>query len=110
MQKSRVRRVGALLVGLSLVVAACGDDDAESTDTEPAGTEPAGDTTPATEPPAETTPPATDATTTDTAPPGTTGGESGGELAGMRGTTPGTADVSEWIAGVNEFWVAQGND
>ena len=35
MQKSRVRRVGALLVGLSLVVAACGDDDAESTATEP---------------------------------------------------------------------------
>ena len=110
MQISRVRRVGALLVGLSLVVAACGDDDAETTDTEPAGTEPAGDTTPATEPPAETTPPATEAPTTDTAPPGTTGGESGGELAGMRGTTPGTADVSEWIAGVNEFWVAQGND
>ena len=27
MQKSRVRRVGALLVGLSLIAAACGDDD-----------------------------------------------------------------------------------
>jgi ABC-type branched-subunit amino acid transport system substrate-binding protein len=35
MQKSRVRRVGALLVGLSLVAAACGDDD----DTESATTE-----------------------------------------------------------------------
>ncbi|MEJ7799414.1 MAG: transporter substrate-binding domain-containing protein [Ilumatobacter sp.] len=30
MQKSRVRRVGALIVGLSLIVAACGDDEADS--------------------------------------------------------------------------------
>ena len=106
MQKSRVRRVGALLVGLSLVAAACGDDDEESTTTEPDVTEPAGDTTPATEPPAETTPPGTEPT--DTAPPATTG-EGGGELAGMRGTTPKGADVSDWIGGVNEFWVAKGN-
>ena len=28
MQKSRVRRVGALIVGLTLVAAACGSDDA----------------------------------------------------------------------------------
>ena len=27
MQKTRVRRVGALIVGLSLVAAACGDDE-----------------------------------------------------------------------------------
>jgi ABC-type branched-subunit amino acid transport system substrate-binding protein len=108
MQKSRVRRVGALLVGLSLVAAACGDDDSESTSTEPETTEPAGDTTPATEPPAETTPPGTEPTdTADTAPPGTTG-EAGGELEGMRGSTPGL-DVGNWIDGVNEFWVAKGN-
>jgi ABC-type branched-subunit amino acid transport system substrate-binding protein len=37
MQHSRVRRVGALLVGLSLVAAACGDDD--ETDTAEAPTE-----------------------------------------------------------------------
>ncbi|HWM22918.1 MAG TPA: ABC transporter substrate-binding protein [Ilumatobacteraceae bacterium] len=110
MQKSRVRRVGALLVGLSLVAAACGDDDEESTSTEPDVTEPAGDTTPATEPPTDTTPPGTEPTdTAETAPPGTTGEGGGGELAGMRGTTPGTSDVSDWIAGVNDFWVAAGN-
>jgi ABC-type branched-subunit amino acid transport system substrate-binding protein len=108
MQKSRVRRVGALLVGLSLVAAACGDDDADSTTTEPDVTA-AGDTTPATEPPAETTPPATEATEpTDTAPPGTTGDAAGGELEGMRGSTPGL-DVGDWIDGVKDFWVAQGN-
>ena len=32
MQKSRVRRVGALLVGLSLVAASCGDDDDDDDD------------------------------------------------------------------------------
>ena len=40
MQKSRVKRVGALLVGLTLVAAACGSDDDASSSTEaPAGTE-----------------------------------------------------------------------
>jgi branched-chain amino acid transport system substrate-binding protein len=34
MQKARVKRVGALLVGLSLVAAACGSDDDESTTTD----------------------------------------------------------------------------
>ena len=39
MQKSRVKRVGALLVGLTLVAAACGsdDDDTTTTDAPPAG-------------------------------------------------------------------------
>jgi branched-chain amino acid transport system substrate-binding protein len=39
MQKARVKRVGALLVGLSLVAAACGSDDDETTTTEAAETE-----------------------------------------------------------------------
>ena len=41
MQKSRVRRVGALIVGLSLVAAACGgdDDDAPVADSTPDATE-----------------------------------------------------------------------
>jgi ABC-type branched-subunit amino acid transport system substrate-binding protein len=40
MQKSRVKRVGALLVGLTLVAAACGSDDDSSSSTEaPAGTD-----------------------------------------------------------------------
>jgi ABC-type branched-subunit amino acid transport system substrate-binding protein len=46
MQKSRVKRVGALLVGLTLVAAACGsDDDASSSSEAPAGTEAASETT-----------------------------------------------------------------
>jgi branched-chain amino acid transport system substrate-binding protein len=38
MQKSRVKRVGALLVGLTLVAAACGSDDSgdSSSDTDAA--------------------------------------------------------------------------
>ena len=40
MQKSRVKRVGALLVGLTLVAAACGSDDDDSSSTEaPAATD-----------------------------------------------------------------------
>jgi ABC-type branched-subunit amino acid transport system substrate-binding protein len=39
MQKSRVKRVGALLVGLSIVAAACGSDDSSSSDTTDAATE-----------------------------------------------------------------------
>jgi ABC-type branched-subunit amino acid transport system substrate-binding protein len=113
MQKTRVRRAGALLVGLALVAAACGDDD---DDTPSAATTeaPAETSAPATEPPAttaapQTEPPATEPAATDA--PGTTpaaGG--GGELEGMRGTTPKAADVSEWFVGLDEFWVAQGEE
>ncbi len=65
MQKSRVRQVGALLVGLALVAASCGDDK-KSEDTSAPTTVP------------ETTP----ESTPDTTPAG------GSELAGMKGTTP----------------------
>ncbi len=42
--------------------------------------------------------------------PGYEGAEaSGGELAGMKGTTPKSADVSAWVPAVDEFWQAQGN-
>ena len=52
MQRTRVRRVAALAIGLSLVAAACGDDD----DAEPAGTEAGGTEAPAgTEAPSEET-------------------------------------------------------
>ena len=45
MQKSRVMRVGAVLVGLTLVAAACGSDDSDSSSTEaPADTEAVADT------------------------------------------------------------------
>src|SRR5262245_59643479 len=90
MQKTRVRRVGALLVGLSLFAAACGDDDdsgsgAENT-TAPVETE-----APA---PEETTPPET--TPGETTPPDTPGAECGrdagpvtdGDLEGFAGATP----------------------
>ena len=44
MKRSRVTRVGALLVGLTLVAAACGDDDDDSASTDaPADTEAASD-------------------------------------------------------------------
>ena len=70
MQKFRVRQVGALLVGLALVAASCGDDKKDSTDSVAPTT--VADTTPA-----ETTPPET------VAPPA-----AGSELAGFKGTTP----------------------
>ncbi len=66
MQKSRVRQVGALLVGLALVAASCGDDK-KSEDTAAPTTV---DTTPVDTTPVDTTPAA------------------GSELAGMKGTTP----------------------
>ncbi len=71
MQKSRVRRVGALLVGLALVASACGSDEVAA----PEATAPA-----ATEAPA----------TTEAEAPATTEAEAGTEdaLAGMKGTTP----------------------
>ncbi|MFN8023304.1 MAG: ABC transporter substrate-binding protein [Acidimicrobiales bacterium] len=106
MQKTRVRRVGALLIGLSLVAAACGDDDDEaaSTTAAPATTEAAVETTAA--------PETTEAAVETTAAPETTAaeGSSGGELAGMKGTTPKGADVSDWIPKVDEFWQGKGND
>lgn len=88
MQKTRTRRVGALLIGLALVAAACGSDDEDTPSTEPATEETTAPTEPATEEttPAETTP-ATDAPaeaecgqdTSDTV---------DGELAGFAGATP----------------------
>jgi len=68
MQKSRMRQVGALLVGLALVAASCGDDKKDSTDSVAPTT--VADTT------AETTPPDTDPVA------------AGGDLEGFKGTTP----------------------
>ncbi len=62
MQKSRVKRVGALLVGLTLVAAACGSDDDASSSTEaPAGTEAEAVTTEAESETTEARPKATEA-------------------------------------------------
>jgi len=99
MQQPRVRRIGALILGLSVVVAACGGDDDAAT---PDATTPEATTPEATTPEA-TTPEGTSPETTE-APTG------GGELAGLKGTTPKGADVSAWIPAVNDFWVAKGND
>ncbi len=72
MQKSQVRRAGALLVGLTLVVAACGSDsDSGSADTTAAPTTVGTETT------------ASETTVTET-----TGATAGSELKGMKGTTP----------------------
>ena len=87
MQKTSARRFGALLVGLALVgVTACGGDDSSA---------------PATEAPS-TEAPSTEAPTTDA--------PAGGELEGMKGTTPKGAEVSqEWLQKVSDFWVSKGN-
>jgi len=120
MQISRVRRVGALLVGLALITAACGDDDdaAEDTDTteaESPGTTAAGDTE-TTEAEAPPTTAAEDTETTEAEAPATTaagGGEAecgsapsdvtGGELAGFAGTTPFGVITEEFIARLCEI-------
>ena len=89
MQKSRARRVGALLVALAIVgVSACGGDDDAAT----------------TEAPASSEAPSTEAPSTD-AP------AAGGELEGMKGTTPKGAEISdEWLAQVSDYWVSLGNE
>jgi ABC-type branched-subunit amino acid transport system substrate-binding protein len=90
MQKSRARRVGALLVGLAIVGAsACGGDDDEAVTTEaPATSEAPSTEAPSTEAPA-----------------------AGGELEGMKGTTPKGAEISEeWLAEVSDYWVSLGNE
>ena len=89
MQKSRARRVGALLVALAIVgVSACGGDDETAT----------------TEAPATSEAPSTEAPSTD-AP------AAGGELEGMKGTTPKGAEISdEWLAEVSDYWVSLGNE
>ena len=89
MQKSRARRVGALLVALAIVgVSACGGDDDAAT----------------TEAPAASEAPSTEAPSTD-AP------AAGGELEGMKGTTPKGAEISdEWLAQVSDYWVSLGNE
>ena len=90
MQKSRARRVGALLVGLAIVgVSACGGDDGAATTEAPA----------ASEAPASSEAPATDAPAA-----------AGGELEGMKGTTPKSAEISqEWLDQVSAFWESEGN-
>src|SRR5262245_27805190 len=85
MQKTRLRRVGALAVGLSLVMAACGSDDsgdAATTDAAETTAAPAAETTAA---PDTTEAPAEETTTSAG---GEAGGETAGALAGMKGTTP----------------------
>ena len=88
MQKSRARRVAALLVGLAIVGAsACGGDDGESATTEA---------------PATSEAPSTEAPSTELA---------GGELEGMKGTTPKGAEISdEWLTLVSDYWVSIGNE
>jgi hypothetical protein len=89
MQKSRARRVGALLVALAIVgVSACGGDDDAATTEAPASSEAPSSEAPSTEAPA-----------------------AGGELEGMKGTTPKGAEISdEWLAQVSDYWVSLGNE
>jgi ABC-type branched-subunit amino acid transport system substrate-binding protein len=85
MQKSRVRRVGALLVGLAIVATACGSDSGSPAATAaPATDAPSATAAPATDAPSATAAPATDAPSATAAP--AAGG--GGDLEGFKGTTP----------------------
>jgi branched-chain amino acid transport system substrate-binding protein len=85
MQKSRVKRVGALLVGLTLVAAACGSDDDASTSTEaPAGTEAAVEET--------TAPDTTDEMTETTEAAETTDAAAAGETVQAAPTCTGESD------------------
>ena len=77
MQKSQVRRAGALLVGLTLVVAACGSDSNSGGSPTTAGSE----TTAAV---SETTAASETTAGSDT----TVAAAAGSELKGMKGTTP----------------------
>lgn len=79
MKKTTTQRFGALVVGLSLLAAACGGSDAATEDTTAT---------------AETTAPAA----------------AGGELAGMKGTTPLVELTQEFKDAVNAFWTAKGNE
>jgi hypothetical protein len=96
MSRTNVRRFGALLVGLSLVAAACGGDDDDSTgDTSAASAATTGDTAGSeTTAGAETTAPSDTAAATTEATgdsSATTAGEApsgNGDLEGLKGTTP----------------------
>ena len=105
MQKTRLRRIGAMAVGLSLVLAACGSDEGED-----AGSEEVADTTAA--PEAETTaaPDTTEAAAaeeTTTSAEEAAGGE-GGALTGMKGTTPLLELSEDFKTRLNDGWVASG--
>lgn len=87
MQKTSMRRFGALLAGLAIVAASCGDDKKDSSsDTTTAAVETTAAAVETTEAATETTEAAVE--TTEAAATG------GSELAGMKGTTP-LVDLSD---------------
>ena len=79
MKKTTTQRFSALVVGLSLLAAACGGSDAATEDT---------------------------TATAETAAPAA----AGGELAGMKGTTPLVELTQEFKDAVNAFWTGKGNE
>ncbi len=83
MKKVTAKRFSALVVGLSLLAAACGGSDAAEVTEE-------------TTAPVETAAPVVD--------------EAGSELAGMKGTTPLVELTSEFKDAVNAFWTGKGNE
>lgn len=80
MKKTNMRRFGALIAGLSLVAAACGGDNG-----------------------------ATDTTVADTVL-DTVAPVAGGELEGMKGTTPLVDLSAEFKDAMNAFWTGKGNE
>lgn len=109
MRKTRLRRVGAVVLGLSLVAAACGgDDDDESTGTDVETT--AAATTETTEAAPETTEAAVETTEAEAGAETTAaagGGDTAGALAGMKGTTPLVQLSDDFVARLQETPTAQ---
>ena len=90
MNKTFVRRSGALFVGLALLATACGSDDKTESTSAPTTTAAAAPTTEAAAPTTEAAPETTEATETTEA--GTPG--EAGALEGFKGTTP-LVDLSQ---------------
>lgn len=102
MQKSRVRRVGALIVGLSLVAAACGGDDDD---------EPVADSTPETtaEMTEETTPETTAAEMTEETTEDTTADTAPATTAATEETTPPPAGGGDGVLRIGGLLPETGN-
>jgi ABC-type branched-subunit amino acid transport system substrate-binding protein len=106
MHKTRSRRVGALIVGLTLLAASCGDD-AEDTDAGAADTTEAAAAETTAAPAPETTAAAAEEETTTSA---EAGASTEGALAGMKGTTPLVELSDDFTTRMDDAWVAAGND
>ena len=87
MKKSKVYRMGAVLVGLALMgISACSDEEVAVSTEAPAISEPLATDAPSTQAPAAS-----------------------GELEGMKVGIRQGPDISNWLAMVSDYWVSLGN-